>query len=69
MKPAMLLGILLFVVFAAIGVYYLIPMSTAHILASNPNTSDVKHALLAFALAIISIVGGRIVAGSSASAR
>jgi len=56
MKPAYLVGIALFVVFAAIGVYYLIP-GIDHVLASPPKDSHFKHALVFFALAIVSILG------------
>ena len=67
MKPAFLAGLVLAVVFALIGVYYLIPMTTAHILASNPNTSDVKHALVFFVLAIVAVIGGRFAANAGAA--
>jgi hypothetical protein len=70
MKPATawMLGILGFVVCAAIGVYYLIPMSTAHILSSHgANYSDTKHALVFFGLGIICVIAARFIANGSRS--
>lgn len=67
MKAPMLLGILGFLVFAAIGVYYLIPLpGQAHILASKIDTSDVKHALAFFAAAVVALIAGRFASNSSA---
>ncbi len=69
MKPAYLLGGLLFVVFVAIGVYYMIPISgQSHFLGSTVGVADTKHALVFFALAIVSLIGARFVANSSKSA-
>lgn len=68
MKPAYLVGGLLFVVCAAIGVYYLIPMSTAHLFSSHgPNYSDTKHAIVFFGLAIVSLIGARFAANASSA--
>ena len=67
MKPAYIGGIALFVIFAAIGVYYLIP-GINHVLADPPQETHVKHALVFFALAIVSIIGARFVANSSSQA-
>jgi hypothetical protein len=67
MKPAYLFGGLLFLVFAAIGVYYLIP-GIDHVLADPPKDIHVKHALVFFALAIVSLVGARFVANAGQKA-
>lgn len=67
MKPttAYGLGALGFIICAAIGVYYLIPMSTAHILSSHgPHYSDTKHAIVFFGLAIICLIAARFMANS-----
>jgi hypothetical protein len=68
MKPATayLLGGIGFLICAAIGVYYLIPMSTAHFLSSHgANYSDTKHALVFFALALVCLIGARFAANAS----
>ena len=67
MKPIFLLGIVLAVILAAIGVYYLIPVSGAHLFATKIHASDVKHAALFFVLAILAIIGGRFAANASNS--
>ncbi len=68
MKPAFLLGVLVFVVFAAIGVYYLIPTpGHAHILASVPGKVDVTHAVAAFAVAVVALFAGRFMANSGSA--
>lgn len=62
MKPvtAYLLGALGFLVCAAIGIYYLIPLSVAHVLSSHgPHFSETKHALVFFALAVVCLVAAR----------
>lgn len=67
MKPvtAYLLGALGFIVCAAIGAYYLIPMNTAHFLSSHgAHYSDTKHAIVFFALAIICVIAARFAANS-----
>jgi hypothetical protein len=68
MKPAYLGGIALLVVFAAIGVYYLIPGPTKFLVSDDPTGVHVKHALVFFALAIVSIIGARFVANSTTTA-
>lgn len=67
MKPIFLVGIVLAVIFALIGVYYLIPMSTAHLFATKVNTADIKHAAVFFVLAIIAIIGGRFAANAGSA--
>jgi hypothetical protein len=65
MKPvtAYLLGALGFLVCAAIGVYYLIPLSVAHVLSSHgAHYSETKHALVFFALAVVCLVAARFAA-------
>lgn len=67
MKPATayLLGAIGFVVCLAIGIYYIVPMSAAHILSSHgANYSDTKHALVFFALALVSLVAARFAANA-----
>lgn len=69
MKPvtAYLLGGIGFLVCAAIGVYYMIPLPVAHILSSHgPNYSDVKHALVFFGLAVICAIAARFAANMGA---
>jgi len=69
MKPATayLLGAIGFLVCLAIGVYYLIPMSTAHFLSSHgPHYSDTKHAIVFFGLAVVCAIAARFVANSAA---
>ena len=69
MKPATayLLGAVGFLVCVAIGIYYIIPMSTEHFLSSHgPNYSDTKHALVFFVLAIVCLIGARFAANSKA---
>lgn len=69
MKPATvyLVGGIIFLVCIAIGIYYLIPLSTAHIFSSHgPNYSDTKHALAFFAVAIVVAIAARFVANSRA---
>lgn len=68
MKPATayLLGVIGFIVCAAIGVYYIIPMSTQHFLSSHgANYSDTKHAIVFFALAVVCLIAARFVANAS----
>ncbi len=68
MKPAYIIGALLFVIFAAIGVYYIIPMPTEHLFTTHgPNYSDKTHAIVFFGLAVISLIGARFVANSSST--
>jgi len=63
MKPLFLAGIGLAVVFAAIGVYYAIG-GMEHVLTSGTG-HHYKHALVFFALAVISVIGGRFASNSS----
>lgn len=69
MKPsvAYLLGGILFVVCAVLGVYYLIP-GVYHVLANPPQATHVKHALVFFALAVVALIGARFVANASHTA-
>jgi len=59
-----LIVILLAIVCAGIGVYYLIP-GIPHILifsiSGNPNTYHLKHALVFFGLAVLALLGVRYV--------
>jgi hypothetical protein len=65
MKPAYLIGGLIFVVCAAIGIYYLIPTpGHAHFLATVPGKVDVTHAVAFFALGIVALIAARFVANS-----
>jgi len=68
MKPAYLGGIVLFAVFAAIGIYYLIP-GINHVFADPPKEQHIKHALVFFVLAVASVIGARFVANSSPQTR
>ena len=68
MKPAYLGGAALFVVFAAIGVYYLIAGPPKFLVFDDPNGIHLKHALVFFGLAIVSLIGARFVANSRAEA-
>lgn len=71
MKPTTtyLIGGIVALISAAIGVYYLIPIpNSAHILASKVNTADVKHALVFFGLAIVILIGARFAANTKARA-
>ena len=68
MKPAYLIGGLIFLACVALGIYYLIPTpGHAHIGASVPGKVDVTHAIAAFALGVIVLIGARFVANSSKS--
>ncbi len=54
------IGVVLALIFAGIGVYYLIP-GIPHILVSNAATStqmQLKHVLAAFVVAAVCLVGG-----------
>jgi hypothetical protein len=67
-KPATawIAGVIGFVICAAIAIYYLIPLSTAHILSSHgAHYSDTKHALVFFGLAIVCLIAGRFIANSA----
>jgi hypothetical protein len=67
MKPttAYLLGAIGFLVCLAIGIYYIIPLSTPHLFSSHgANYSDTKHALVFFALAVICAVAARFLANA-----
>jgi hypothetical protein len=71
MKPATayLLGAVGFLICAAIGIYYWIPMSSPHLFSSHgAHYSDVKHALVFFALAVVCLVGARFAANARAKA-
>lgn len=69
MKPAYLIGGLIFLICAAIGVYYLIPAGPGqhHIFASKINESDPTHAIAFFVVGIVVLIGARFVANSSKS--
>ena len=68
-STAYILGGIGFVICLAIGIYYIIPMSTAHFLSSHgPNYSDTKHALVFFALAIVCLVAARFAANAKSRA-
>ena len=64
MKLAYVGGALLFLAFVAIGIYYLMP-GVYHVLVfDDPTGQHVKHALLSFGLALLSLIGARFVANS-----
>jgi len=68
-STAYLLGGIGFIICVAIGVYYIIPMSTAHFLSSHgPNYSDTKHALVFFVLAVVCLVAARFAANAKGRA-
>ncbi len=68
MKPAYIIGGLIFLACVALGIYYLIPIpGQVHIGASVPGKRDVTHALAAFVLGIIVLLGARFAANSSKS--
>lgn len=64
MKPAMIIGILLAVVFLAIGVDYAIP-NTTHLFASSAH--HYKHALVFGVLAVVALIGARFASNSGSS--
>ncbi len=69
MKPAVAygLGAVGFLVCLAVGIYYIVPMSTAHFLSDHgPNYSDTKHALVFFALAAVCLIAARFAANAKA---
>lgn len=67
-QTAYILGGLVFVVCAAIGVYYLIPNPNGtHFLASKVNAADPTHAVAFFALGIVALIAARFLANASAS--
>ena len=69
MKPTLAygLGAAGFLICLAIGIYYIIPLSTAHVFSDHgANYSDTKHALVFFALAIVCLIAARFVANAKA---
>jgi hypothetical protein len=63
-RPTVYVGAaVVFFVCVAIGVYYLIP-GINHVLASPPQEIHVKHAVVFFGLAIVSVVGARFAANA-----
>ncbi len=61
-----ILVVLVAIIFAGIGVYYLIPnIPGGHILlfsiSGNPNTYHLKHALVCFAISVLALLGVRYV--------
>ncbi len=69
MKLAYVGGALLFVVFVVVGIYYLTP-GVYHVLVfDDPTGQHVKHALLSFGLALLSLIGARFVANSRSANR
>ncbi len=69
MKPAYLVGGLVFVACVAIAIYYLIPIpGQAHILASVPGKRDVTHAIAFFVVGVVALLAARFMANSSAKA-
>lgn len=72
LKPstAYLLGAIGFLLCVGIGIYYLVPMSTAHFMSSHgPHYSDTKHAIVFFGLAVVCLVGARFAANMKAGAQ
>ena len=69
MKPsvAYLIGGIVFVLCAALGVYYLIP-GVYHVLANPPQATHLKHALVFFALAAVALIGARFAANANRTA-
>ena len=66
MKPAFALGLLGLVIFAAAGVYYLIP-GVYKPFASPATDVHVKHALVFFAVGIVAALAGRFASNSAPS--
>ncbi len=64
MKSAWLVGGTLAVVCVALAIYYLIPGIYHPFTSSAPNDSHLKHALVFFGLAVVSVVGARFAANS-----
>ncbi|HEX9036333.1 MAG TPA: hypothetical protein VF808_05020 [Ktedonobacterales bacterium] len=64
MKPAWLIGGLIAVVCVVVGVYYLIPGIYHPFTSSDPNGLHLKHAIVFFGLAIVSLVGARFAANA-----
>ena len=72
MKPATayLVGAIGFLLCVGIGVYYLVPLSTAHFLSSHgAHYSDTKHAIVFFGLAVVCVIAARFAANSKAGAQ
>jgi hypothetical protein len=71
MKPttAYLIGGLIFLACAAIGIYYLIPAGPGqhHILASKINQADPTHAIAFFAVGVIALIAARFVANQKSA--
>jgi hypothetical protein len=68
-KPstAYLIGGIVFLVCAALGVYYLIP-NVYHVLADPPYEQHIKHSLVFFALALVALIGARFAANANSKA-
>ncbi len=64
MKSAWLVGGALAVVCVALAVYYLIPGIYHPFTSSDPTHSHLKHSLVFFGLAVVSVVGARFAANS-----
>lgn len=64
MNRAYVGGVLLFLAFVAVGVYYLTPGIYHVLVFDDPTGQHVKHALLSFGLALLSLIGARFVANS-----
>jgi len=69
MKSAYLIGGLICVVCLAIGVYYLVPGPTHLLVSDDPTGPHIKHALVFFALAVLSLVGARFAANAGPARR
>lgn len=63
-SSAYLLGALAFIVCVGIGVYYLVPGINHVLVSDHPLDAHIKHALVFFALALVSLAGSRFVANA-----
>ena len=64
MKQAYLFGALAFIVFVAIGVFYLVPGPTKPVVFDDPTGIHVKHSLVFFGLGIVSLLAARFAANA-----
>ena len=69
MNSAYLIGGLVCLVCLAIGVYYLVPGPTHLLVSDDPTGQHIKHALVFFALAVLSLIGARFAASAGSTRR
>lgn len=64
MKSAYLIGGLVCLVCLVIGVYYLVPGPTHLLVSDDPTGRHIKHAMVFFALGVLSLIGARFAANA-----